>query len=109
MNPAILILSAALIFIVTTSWIDFRKTRQSLRDRIRQSWGKPPEQKSKQEVIDSIASCFLNHRKGHASGFVIDDITYRDLDMTIFSPVSIAPRPGSLYKLLQEPSSTWMS
>ena len=108
MNPAILLLSAALVFIVTTSWIAIRKTRQRMRDRIRQAWGKPPEHKYRQEDIDSIASCFLNRRKGQASGFALDEITCRDLDMDdVFARLNSTETTAGeeiLYKLLREPA-----
>ncbi len=107
MNPALLILSAAVVFIVATSWIDSGKADRKLKERIRQSWGKPPEQEYKQEDLDSIASCFLNHRRREGAGFAIDDTTCRDLEMHgLFARLNGTETTAgeeTLYRLLREP------
>lgn len=107
MNPAILILSAAIVFIIATSWIDSSKANRKLKERIRQSWGKPPEQEYKQEDLDSIASCFLNHGRKESAGFAIDETTCRDLEMQdLFARLNGTETTAgeeTLYRLLREP------
>lgn len=107
-TAAAILISFTLIFFVVTSFVDTRRTKQKLRERLRQSWGKQPETKYKHEDLEAIASYFLNHTKKNTSRFFIDDITCRDLDMDdLFIRLNSTETTAgeeTLYRLLREPS-----
>lgn len=106
-NVAIILISLSLLFIIITSLVDTRKAKKKLKERFRQSWGKQPEEKYKHEDLESIASYFLNHKKKHASRFMIDDITCSDLDIDdLFirlNSTETSAGEETLYRLLREP------
>ena len=60
---ATILISLALLFLIIASFVDTRKAKKKLRQRISQSWGKQPEAKYSSEDLESIASYFLNHKK----------------------------------------------
>ncbi len=102
------IISLALIFLLTTSLMDSLKVHKKRRQRIRQSWGKPPNETYKHEDLESIASYFLNLQNKYVSEFATDSITYRDLDLDdLFIRLNSAETTAgeeTLYRLLREPS-----
>lgn len=103
-----ILVCAAIFTLVAASFIDARKAKRSKKKRTAESWGKEPVEKYKNEDLQSIASYFLNLKREHKSGFTIDDITWRDLDMDeIFMRLnSTGSSVGeeTLYRLLREPS-----
>jgi DNA mismatch repair ATPase MutS len=78
-----------------------------LRRRLAGRWGGMPMDRCSAENLKSIATYFLNSRKESNYSFVIDDVTWRDLDMDetfarLNHTVSTAGEE-CLYRLLREP------
>ena len=103
----ILLVFAAIAFIVISTVLNSRKAKRKLRERIIQAWGKVPEGKYDPGDIESIASYFLNHKKAYPDRFFIDDITWQDLDMDdLFIRLNGTETSAGeevLYRLLKEP------
>jgi len=57
------------------------KKRKKIRKKIIESWGKVPKEKYRAGDFDSIASYYQNKRSLEENKFIIDDITWNDLDM----------------------------
>jgi DNA mismatch repair ATPase MutS len=107
-TPAIILISLVLLFFIISPLVDIRKAKKKLRERLTQSWAKQPETKYKHEDLESIASYFLNRKRQNTLGFIIDDITWHDLDMDdVFirlNSTETSVGEETLYRLLREPS-----
>lgn len=103
----VIVITAAMVFFAASAFADTRKARKAIRNRIRQSWGKAPEAEYKQEDLASIARYFYGRRNAACAQFVIDDITWSDLELDeVFirlNDAATTPGEETLYRLLREP------
>jgi len=104
----ILMIPLAAAFIISSTILNIRKAKRKLRERIVQSWGKPPEGRYESGDLESIASYFMNHKKNNPDQFIIDDITWHDLDMddlfVQLNGTETSMGEEVLYRMLREPS-----
>jgi hypothetical protein len=108
MNPnTIIALIAAAAIIALYLIMDLLKARDKKKEGISESWGKPPDVKYFPEDLEAIRSYFLKNKDSRPPSFVIDDITWRDLDMDdLFIRLNgtlTTPGEQMLYRLLREP------
>lgn len=85
-------------------YVDRRKSQASLRERIKNNWGKAPEREYTYEEFESITHYFAHH-KGDKP--VIDDITWNDLEMDdifmLMNQTYSSVGEEYLYALLRKP------
>jgi len=77
----VLIISAIIMFFIVTHFITSAKRTRELKKNIARKWGKQPERKYSGNLISSVSGFFINKSEENPNGFVIDDITWNDLDM----------------------------
>lgn len=97
-----------LVFIVVAESIKRRRNIKKLRTELINNWGKKPSVKYYDNDLKSIASFFNNRRQQFKdTGFMIDDITWNDLDMdNVFKRINYTLSTVGeeyLYCLLREP------
>ena len=96
------------VFFIAIIIINSRTDVKKARERIRKSWGKPPDESYRPEDFESISSYFRGLEKKRDSKFLIDDITWCDLDMddifALLNRTETTPGEATLYRLLREPA-----
>lgn len=100
-----LLLALGLIaFLMLQTNLSERRRKEEIRKKIRLDWGKRPEREYSYEEFDRIPHYFKQMKNGE---FVIDDITWNDLDMdTIFMLLNTTKSSVGeeyLYKILRTP------
>lgn len=102
----LLFFMAAIVIYIVIAMISRAKRNAGYRQQIRNSWGKIPQHKIKQNDFESIACYHRNKGKIDNHAFYIDDITWDDLDMNrVFERInSTSSVVGEeyLYNLLRE-------
>lgn len=81
MNPylsAILTIAGLVLLFVLWIFYENRKIKNNTLERIRRNWGKPSKRQYEAGDLEQISHYF---RRKEKEGFVIDDITWNDLDM----------------------------
>lgn len=87
----IIIVATAVISYFIYKIIKKKRVRAKLLKDIEDLWGKPPVRHYKDGEIKSIASYFNNMKTNSESKYVIDDITWNDLDMeSVFKRINSA-------------------
>lgn len=96
-------LIAALIFVIWSMWND-RQWKYKIRVRLKQEWGKVPEEEYSSEKFESIKA-YYNSVKDELHD--IDDITWNDLDMDeiymVVNNTQSSIGEEYLYSLLRKP------
>ena len=97
-----------LTFIVVAEMIKRRNNSKKLRLELANNWGKKPIDRYNDNDLQSIASYFKNRREqAKDNDFIIDDITWNDLDMdNVFKRINYTQSTVGeeyLYCLLREP------
>lgn len=97
----------AVVTIVIIIFVNRRKAINRLKRSIDERWGKPPVEKYRNEDMQAISGYFYNYSEKYYDKFLIDDITWNDLDMdNVFKRInntSSTVGEEYLYKLLREP------
>ncbi len=99
------ILAAAVI--VTMALVNKRRAVGKLRRTIEERWGRPPAADYSSGSMQAISGYFYSYSEKRPEKFLIDDITWNDLDMdNVFKRINnTCSTVGEeyLYKLLREP------
>ena len=76
------IVAAMIVFLIGKGFYDKKKARERLIARIQREWGKLPDQEYADAKFDSIQYYYKNKfRKKKDIGFLLDEITWNDLNM----------------------------
>lgn len=81
MAVAAILLGIAFFILIASSIADATKDERAVKRNIEESRGRVPSAKYKPDELQSIASNFVNRRTEQPSAFIIDNITWHDLDM----------------------------
>jgi len=77
-----IILAALVLFLFIKGMYDKKKNRERLVARLREHWGKLPEDEISQEKYNSLQYYYTNKFvKKQDAGFFLDDITWNDLNL----------------------------
>ena len=99
---AAVILGFIVLFMVK-GFFDYKKSQKEFIRRLRKDYGVLPQKEYKPEKFENISHYFLKHQ----DGFVIDDITWNDLNMDdVFKRMNYtysAAGEEYLYYLLRKP------
>lgn len=98
------IILAVIGILVVVAVRDRIRTKKTRLEQLRRSWGKVPEREYTAEELESIGRYALNHQNGK---FMIDDITWNDLDMErifmLLNQTCSSCGEESLYAMLRFP------
>ena len=107
MNPylsAILTIAGLVLLFVLWIFYENRKIRNNTLERIRRNWGKPSKRQYEAGDLEQISHYF---RRKEKEGFVIDDITWNDLDMDrlykMVNQTVSSPGEDVLYDMMRRP------
>ena len=107
MNPYLsAILTIAGLVLLFVLWIFYvnRKIKNNTLERIRRNWGKPSKRQYEAGDLEQISHYF---RRKEKEGFVIDDITWNDLDMDrlykMVNQTVSSPGEDVLYDMMRRP------
>lgn len=107
MNPYVsFVLWAAVIFglFIFLIWRDNRKRKKTILKKIRNIYGNVPEREYEAGDLAQISGYFRRNTEGH---FVIDDITWNDLDMDrvymLVNQTVSSPGEDVLYAMMRTP------
>ncbi|MEY8324462.1 hypothetical protein AALB47_11195 [Lachnospiraceae bacterium 54-11] len=100
---AVVMLGFIVLFMVK-GFLDYRKSQREFIRKLRSDYGVLPQKEYKPEQFANISHYFLKHREG----FVIDDITWNDLNMDdVFKRMNYtwsAAGEEYLYYILRKPA-----
>lgn len=95
------IIIAAVIFLI---WRDNRRRKKIMLKKIRRIYGQVPEREYEAGDLEQISRYFRRKTEGH---FVIDDITWNDLDMNriymLVNQTMSSPGEDVLYAMMRTP------
>lgn len=107
MNPylsAILTIAGLVLLFVLWIFYENRKIKNNTMERIRRNWGKPSKRQYEAGDLEQISHYF---RRKEKEGFVIDDITWNDLDMDrlykMVNQTVSSPGEDVLYDMMRRP------
>ena len=107
MNPylsAILTIAGLVLLFVLWILYENRKIKNNTLERIRRNWGKPSKRQYEAGDLEQISHYF---RRKEKEGFVIDDITWNDLDMDrlykMVNQTVSSPGEDVLYDMMRRP------
>ena len=107
MNPylsAILTIAGLVLLFVLWIFYENRKSKNNTLERIRRNWGKPSKRQYEAGDLEQISHYF---RRKEKEGFVIDDITWNDLDMDrlykMVNQTVSSPGEDVLYDMMRRP------
>lgn len=107
MNPylsAILTIAGLVLLFVLWIFYENRKIKNNTLERIRRNWGKPSKRQYEAGDLEQISHYF---RRKEKEGFVIDDITWNDLDMDrlykMVNQTVSSPGEDVLYDMMRRP------
>lgn len=107
MNPYITVIlwaAAIVLAFILLIWRDNRKRRAMIRKKIRRIYGSVPEREYDAGDLKNISQYF---RRKQDEGFVIDDITWNDLDMDrvymLVNQTMSSPGEEVLYAMMRMP------
>ena len=107
MNPylsAILTIAGLVLLFVLWIFYENRKIKNNTLERIRRNWGKPSKRQYEAGDLEQISHYF---RRKEKEGFVIDDITWNDLDMDrlykMVNQTISSPGEDVLYDMMRRP------
>lgn len=107
MHPNIIVVLCAAGFVLLFALLilyENRKQKTTIRRKVQRTYGKVPEQEYEPEDIERISHYFRRREK---EGFVIDDITWNDLDMdrvyTLVNQTVSSPGEDVLYDMMRRP------
>ena len=107
MNPylsAILTIADLVLLFVLWIFYENRKIKNNTLERIRRNWGKPSKRQYEAGDLEQISHYF---RRKEKEGFVIDDITWNDLDMDrlykMVNQTVSSPGEDVLYDMMRRP------
>lgn len=107
MNPYLTILLWAVIIaaaFVLLIWREERRRKKYARRRVRRAYGNVPQREYESGDIEQISHYFRRKKK---QGFVIDDITWNDLDMDhvymLVNQTMSSPGEDVLYDMMRTP------
>lgn len=108
MNPNIIAVLCAAGFVLLFALLIFyenRKQRKNIRRKVQRIYGNVPEQEYETGDIERISHYFRRREK---EGFVIDDITWNDLDMDriymLVNQTVSSPGEDVLYDMMRRPA-----
>lgn len=100
----VIIIAAGMLFLLIQGRIQERRDNAKKIERIRQQWGKAPEREYDYEEFESISHYFKHHQR---EGWLIDDITWNDLEMdrlfSVMNTTYSSIGQEYLYRMLREP------
>ena len=107
MNPylsAILTIAGLVLLFVLWIFYENRKSKNNTLERIRRNWGKHYKRQYEAGDLEQISHYF---RRKEKEGFVIDDITWNDLDMDrlykMVNQTVSSPGEDVLYDMMRRP------
>ena len=107
MNPylsAILTIAGLVLLFVLWILYEKRKIKNNTLERIRRNWGKPSKRQYEAGDLEQISHYF---GRKETEGFVIDDITWNDLDMDrlykMVNQTVSSPGEDVLYDMMRRP------
>ena len=107
MNPylsAILTIAGLVLLFVLWIFYENRKIKNNTLERIRRNWGKPSKRQYEAGDLEQISHYF---RRKEKEDFVIDDITWNDLDMDrlykMVNQTVSSPGEDVLYDMMRRP------